>query len=232
MNRPRLLDLFCGAGGAAMGYHRAGFDVVGVDIRPQPNYPFEFHHAEATDVLESIRDGGHWFYEIGDPDVFHASPPCQAYSGTQKLHGREHPRLIEATRLLLNQFPELPYVIENVVGAPLCDPVLLCGSMFGLEVKRHRLFECGGFDIPLRPACAHGVWAHRYPTHARKDKAQTSPVVHVYGTGGGAGKDLELWKRVMGVPWMASKAEVAEAIPPAYTELIGHQLMAHIRVAA
>jgi DNA (cytosine-5)-methyltransferase 1 len=228
--RPRLLDLFCGAGGAAMGYHRAGFDVVGVDIAPQPNYPFDFHQAEAFDVLESHLYGGHWCYAIGSFDAIHASPPCQAYSQTQRLHGVEHPRFVDRTRQLIAAFGDMPYVIENVVGAPLINPVTLCGSSFGLAVKRHRLFECNPFWV-LAPSCQHPT-EPKYPTHARKDKAQLSPFVHIYGTGGGAGKDINLWRWAMDVPWMQTKSEIAEAIPPAYTEFIGTQLLAHLRVAA
>jgi DNA (cytosine-5)-methyltransferase 1 len=226
--KPRLLDLFCGAGGAAMGYHRAGFDVVGVDLVHQPNYPFEFHQADALDVLESIRDGGHWLYEIGDPAAIHASPPCQAYgAATNRLVTRNAPRLIESTRDAIHSYGGIPYVVENVVGAPLVNPIILCGSSFGLAVKRHRLFECAPFYF-LAPPCQHPTEL-KYPTHARKDKAQLSPFVHIYGTGGGAGKDINLWRWAMDVPWMQTKAEIAEAIPPAYTELIGHQLMRHLQ---
>jgi DNA (cytosine-5)-methyltransferase 1 len=221
--RPRLLDLFCGAGGAAMGYHRAGFDVVGVDIEPQPNYPFMFVRADALEVLGD----GFWLLGgVSDFDAIHASPPCQAYSQTQRLHGREHPRLIEPIRAALRSIG-LPYVIENVVGAPLVNPIVLCGSSFGLAVKKHRLFELDPFYM-LAPPCQHPTEA-KYSTHARKDKAQLSPFVHVYGTGGGAGKDIDLWRWAMGVEWMQTKAEIAEAIPPAYTEFIGHQLLAHVQ---
>jgi hypothetical protein len=194
-----------------MGYHRAGFEVVGVDVAAQPSYPFEFVQADALEV------------ELAGFDVVHASPPCQSYgAATKKLSTRNAPRLIEPVRARL-QALGLPYVIENVVGAPLVNPLVLCGSMFGLDVKRHRLFESN--VAMLAPTCDHGAWRNRYPTHARKDKAQFSPVVHVYGTGGGAGKDLGLWKRVMDVPWMTSKAEVAESIPPAYTEFVGRALI-------
>jgi hypothetical protein len=228
VERPRLLDLYCGAGGAAVGYHRAGFDVVGVDIEYQPSYPFEFHLADALDVLESIRDGGHWFWELGgDPAAIHASPPCQAYgAATNRLVTRDAPRLIEPTRKLIHSIGSIPYVIENVVGAPLRNPIILCGSQFGLAVRRHRLFELDPFYALVSP-CWHPV-DPVYPTHARKDKAQLSPFVHIYGTGGGAGKDLDLWKNAMGVPWMATKAEVAEAIPPAYTEFVGERLLEHL----
>src|SRR5665213_3193952 len=132
MSRPRLLDLFSGAGGAAVGYHRAGFEVVGVDIKPQPHYPFEFRQKDALWVLEGETMEGF--------DAIHASPPCQAYSKARKLQGLRHPDLIASVRELLLAI-SLPYVIENVPGAPLRNPVLLCGEMFGLGVRRERLFE-------------------------------------------------------------------------------------------
>jgi len=239
MSRLRLLDLFCGAGGAAMGYHRAGFDLVGVDIRPQPNYPFDFVQADALEFLRMLleNDLPHGWSnmsvdgsEFVDFDAIHASPPCQAYSQTQRLHGADHPELIAPLRELLRD-TGLTYVIENVEGAPLENPVKLCGSSFGLAVKRHRLFECDPFWV-MAPPCQHPTEA-KYPTHARKDKAQLSPFVHIYGTGGGAGKDINLWRWAMDVPWMQTKAEIAEAVPPAYTEFIGTQLVAHLeRVAA
>ena len=130
--KPRLLDLFCGAGGAAMGYHRAGFEVVGVDINPQPHYPFEFIQGDAVEVA---LDAWRLF------DAIHASPPCQAYSWSAKRWAEvERAELVAPTRSLLADIGR-PYVIENVVGAPLIDPITLCGEMFGLEVIRHRLFE-------------------------------------------------------------------------------------------
>lgn len=135
--KPRLLDLFCGAGGAAMGYHRAGFEVVGVDLKPQKHYPFEFHQADA---LEFLAEHGREF------DVIHASPPCQAHTSLKNLHDKDYPELIEPTRRLLEK-TGLPYIIENVVGAPLRNPILLCGSSFGLRVRRHRLFESNWFLI-------------------------------------------------------------------------------------
>ncbi len=230
--RPRLLDLYCGAGGAAVGYHRAGFDVVGVDIAPQPNYPFEFHQGDALDALESWTNGGDWHTRLGyEFGVVHASPPCQRYSQTQRLHGREHPDLIAPTRDAIFASGIAHYVIENVEGAAneLVDPVMLCGSMFGLAVRRHRLFEASW--SMLMPTCQHPTEA-KYPTHARKDKAQLSPFVHIYGTGGGAGKDIDLWRWAMGVPWMQTKAEIAEAIPPAYTEYIGQALLEQLRMEA
>jgi DNA (cytosine-5)-methyltransferase 1 len=158
----RLLDLFCGAGGAAMGYHRAGFDVVGVDHRPQPNYPFEFIE---TDALTFLREGGPirgWF------DAIHASPPCQAYSAGARMrngYAKDHPRLIEPLRELLIQ-TGLPYVIENVPEAPLRSPMRLCGSQFGLDVRRHRAFESN--VLLLSNGCTHdhqGVVVGVYGDH-------------------------------------------------------------------
>ena len=230
--RPLLLDLYCGAGGAAMGYHRAGFDVVGVDHRPQPSYPFTFHRADALDVLESIRDGGRWFYEIGEPAAVHASPPCKRFTVARRVHVVNRPTLFEPhddllapTRELLASFG-LPDVIENVVGAPMRDPIVLCGSMFGLRVRRHRLFEA---SWPLRGLrCRH----------------ETQPeVVGVYGDGGawtrraagGGGRKVAGAEaaEALGIDWTARQPELAQAIPPAYTEHVGKQLLAHLeRVAA
>jgi len=236
--KPRLLDLFCGAGGAAVGYHRAGFDVVGVDIRPQPNYPFEFVQ---DDFLRVQRDGALllWVRDWGI-DAVHASPPCQAHSaGKNMWKGRlpddRHPELIGPTRELLIA-TGLPYVIENVVGAPLVDPVTVCGTSLGLGVKRHRLFE-SNVALMVPPCDGHAGF-----------------VVSVFGGGalsrtpnrGGArdpetGRHSTMQRRVhvahdeakvhMGIDWM-NRDELSEAIPPAYTELIGHQLLAHVQAEA
>lgn len=208
--KPLLLDLFCGAGGASVGYHRAGFEVVGVDIAPQKNYPFEFVQADARDYL--LTTNLSWF------DAIHASPPCQGYSRLAAMHPERkanYPRLIEPIRTLLNTV-ELPYVIENVEGAPLHSPVVLCGSMFGLGVerghlRRHRLFECS-FETDAPPACNH-----------------VGPAVGVYGHGGHSGKHRMLYKAeamvAMGIDWM-TRDEMTQAIPPAYSEWIGTQLLA------
>jgi DNA (cytosine-5)-methyltransferase 1 len=205
----RLLDLFCGAGGAAMGYHRAGFEVVGVDIKLQPHYPFEFHEADA---LEYVAEHGREF------DVIHASPPCQRYSRISKTHGvaDRHPDLLPETRRLL-VLARKPYIIENVEGAPLQDAITLCGTMFGLRVRRHRLFETS-FSVWPPFLCCHDSYA-----------------VGVYGhSGAGANRGRErargndnthdVWESAMGISWMTN-AELAQAIPPAYTEYIGRQLM-------
>jgi DNA (cytosine-5)-methyltransferase 1 len=229
---PRILDLFSGAGGAAVGYSRAGFEVVGVDIKPQPRYPFEFVQADALKFMEWLVDTGKgWRFDSEgleldswEFDAIHASPPCQRFSSMTGRWGREeeHPDLIWPTRELLAS-TGLPYVIENVAGAPLEDPICLCGRSFGLPVRRHRLFEIGGFEIPLVPACA----------------CDGSPPLQVNGHPGGSSKrdpkarfgNKQEWSEGMGIDWMTG-VEMAQAIPPAYTEFIGHQLLAHIKVAA
>jgi DNA (cytosine-5)-methyltransferase 1 len=215
--RPRLLDLFCGQGGAAMGYHRAGFDVVGVDISPQPRYPFEFIQADA---LEYAREHGQAF------DARHASPPCQAHTALTKGNRArgwqdDHADLIPGTRDLLDAIGG-PYVIENVQGAPVRRDLTLCGEMFALGVIRHRYFELGGWGmtppehIPHRGRVSgwrHGQWFD-------------GPYTAVYGDGGGKGSVTD-WSKAMGIQWM-DRPGLAEAIPPAYTEHIGRQLLAHV----
>ena len=214
---PRLLDLFCGAGGAGMGYHRAGFEVVGVDVHPQPRYPFEFHQADA---LEWLDEGG----AVGF-DAIHASPPCQAYSSLRALTPRDHPELVEPIRERLRA-SGLPYIIENVVGAPLLGAVTLCGSSFGLPLRRHRLFES---NCPLLvPSCAHeqlpAIW--HVPLGDPRRNKQPSRFVGVYGSTRYRGEDANR-RQAMGIEWMNRK-ELTQAIPPAYTELLGHQLMAAV----
>jgi len=227
---PRLLDLFCGAGGAAMGYHRAGFEVVGVDIAPQPHYPFEFVQADVLSLPLEWGLSTNWWSGF---DAIHASPPCQRYSHAAKLNpgSRDrHPDLIGPTRELLIE-SGLPYVIENVEGArsELSHPFLLCGSMFGIKIRRHRLFET---TFPLIvPACQHGVEA-TYPqihvtTTKRDGLKHLRGIVNAAATG--STMNIDNLRSEMGVDWITSRAGVTEAIPPAYTELIGHQLMQHIR---
>ncbi len=208
--RPRLLDLFCGAGGCSVGYHRAGFKVVGVDIKPQPNYPFEFHQGDALEFLE--RHGQ-------DFDAIHASPPCQAYSAATAGKNREnHPDLIGPCRDLLT-LTGLPWVMENVSGSPLAGlSAVLCGSMFGMKIRRHRLFEAS--FLILTPPCNH---------------AAQPVVLSVTGTGyGGKHKGHNGTKpsgivearEVMGVDWPMTIRELSNAIPPAYTQYVGNQLLA------
>ncbi|MFD0366310.1 DNA methylase [Nocardia sp. GCM10030253] len=215
--RPRLLDLFCCAGGAATGYHRAGFDVVGVDIAPQPNYPFEFHRADA---LEFVAEHGSRF------DAIHASPPCQGYlnlGAVNRTLGREynHPDLIAATRELLVR-TGLPYVIENVEDARphLISPVRICGTGLNQPLRRHRLFES---NVPLiGVACAHDRFTEpKYWTGWRPNgERRLSTVVQVYGNGGGR----EHWAPAMGMDWATDK-EMAAAVPPSYTRHLGRQLL-------
>jgi len=216
MTRPRLLDLFCGAGGSAMGYHQAGFEVVGVDIAPQPRYPFEFHQADALT------------FPLDGFDVIHASPPCQAYSEATKMRAgyvSRFPKLIGPIRerlLLLG----VPYVIENVTGArnDLRSPVLVCGQTFGLRVRRHRLFESP--YLLLRSGCQHhGDIIGVYGDHPED--------AYVNGRGGvRRARTVEEAREVMGLPWVETWLEVKEAIPPAYTRFVGEALLAHLGVAA
>lgn len=215
--KPRLLDLFCCAGGAGMGYHQAGFEVVGVDIDFQPNYPFTFIQSDALmldrEFIESF-------------DAIHASPPCQSYSVLAKRNGNGHewPRLVEPVRKMLIR-SGLPYVIENVVGAPLHNPILLCGTMFPkLRIIRHRLFEAN-FLILTHPHGKHPLVhtfdkrkSHYGKTDERKD--------FVMVTGGG-NCSVAAARTAMGIDWM-NKKELNESIPPAYTRLIGEQLLRHI----
>ena len=216
-NRLTLLDIFCGAGGASMGYYNAGFEVVGVDKAPQPSYPFKFYRADAFAYLKK---------NAGKFDVFHASPPCQKYCrmymGLIQAQGREkqHPDYISSIRQSLISTGK-PYVIENVEGAPLDHPIKLCGSSFGLNVQRHRLFECS-FGI-LAPPCQHHRYKPQFPPLHRL-QAPRSRVVGCYGNGRGKGDTVKLWQDAMGIDWMTRK-ELAQAIPPAYTYYIGQVLI-------
>lgn len=215
MNRPRLLDLFSGAGGAAMGYHRAGFDVTGVDIKPQPRYPFTFVEADA---LEYVAQFGHEF------DAIHASPPCQAYSGAtnrnRRAVWRAHADLVEPTRKALNATGKY-YVIENVPGAPVIKIVMLCGSSFGLDLRRHRYFESNVLLLGL--PCDHGWQRPRFRSLDSRRKGKLAAVVGVHGSLNYVG-ELAIRQRAMGIDWM-SNAELTQAIPPIYTDFIGRQLL-------
>lgn len=224
--RPRLLDLFCGAGGAAMGYHRAGFDVVGVDLNPQPHYPFAFHQADALT------------FPLNGFDVIHASPPCQGYSVARHSQpGKAYPMLIETVRSRL-QASDGVYVIENVVGAPLRDAVTLCGAAFNLTatdydgarlfLRRHRKFESNVMLLDgAGCACAvprgrglmcGGVYGGG-PQNRRKAAWRGGATRR-----GGYTPATPIRRILMGIDWMTQK-ECAEAIPPVYTEYIGAQLL-------
>ncbi|MFE8916848.1 SAM-dependent methyltransferase [Streptomyces globisporus] len=212
MAKPKLLDLYCCQGGASKGYVNAGFEVVGVDIAPQPRYPFKFIQADA---IEFLKNHGIEF------DAIAGSPPCQLYSKTHRIQKNFHPDLIAPTRFAM-QDTGRPFVIENVMDAEpeLRNPEMLCGSMFGLETYRHRLFESGGgfkFEAPV------------HPEHVAKTTKMGRPVkkgefMHIVGNFTGVDKA----RGIMDMPW-ASRDGLREAIPPAYTEYIGHQLMAHLK---
>lgn len=220
-----------------MGYHRAGFDVVGVDIAPQPNYPFEFVQADALEVLACLNDpDAPEHYEDWLPATklihpfaaIHASPPCQRYSIANNIHGRtDHPDLVGPTRELL-QATGLPYVIENVPGAPLIDPVVVCGLSLGLNVKRHRLFETN-FPVMAQPCGDHSgdwllVFGHTVLERSKQIDRNTpsgGPRFRRKHVGTDRGREA------MGIDWM-NRDELSEAIPPAYTELIGAQLLDHL----
>jgi DNA (cytosine-5)-methyltransferase 1 len=212
--RPRLLDLFCCEGGAAVGYHRAGFDVVGVDIVPQPRYPFEMVVADALTL-----DPGF----IGGFDAIHASPPCQSYSTMSNRHGSDELELIEPTRELLVG-AGVPWVIENVVGARphMRSPLMIHGGHFGLRVYRPRLFESNVLLLappkaspPKDAAAVYGYQPRPRLLWTRKDGTELKSAT------------LDEAREAMGMPW-ASWNGCREAIPPAYTEWIGRQLLANV----
>lgn len=205
-----------------MGYHRAGFDVVGVDIAPQPHYPFDFHQAEALALLDSWRHARDTIGLVGGSfDAIHASPPCQAFTAYNRRpdHVGDYPDLIAATRELL-EATGLPYVIENVPGAPLRDPVTLCGSSFGLNVRRHRCFES---NVPLMAApCAHGWQTPRYAQATNRENLRRTVEIGVWRI------PLDVQKQAMGIDWDVTLEELSEALPPAYTHFLGAQLLAHL----
>lgn len=244
----RILDLYSCAGGAAAGYARAGLQPYGVDMDAQPRYPFPFHQGDALRVLRVLRagsgvafigpDGRREVLGLQDFVAIHASPPCQTYSSTSSWHDKEHPALIEPTRDALRR-AGLPYVIENVVGAPLQDPLRLCGTEFDmrapdvdgvmLKLVRHRLFES---NIPLQGngGCRHdrsvitasvygngGGWSTEYrdsPTR-RSGYIPKTPVV----------------RELLGIDWM-TKHEMSQVVPPVMAEHIGKQIIEHVRRTA
>jgi DNA (cytosine-5)-methyltransferase 1 len=250
MSRPKLLDLFCCEGGASMGYHRAGFDVYGVDLfedYSQKRYLFPSLKGDALDALDKVIDGGWLVFErhfegnvfeqivsAGEFAAIVASPPCQhASAGTRAQDRSKYPRLIEPTRELLIQ-TGLPYVIENVKGADLHDPIMLCGSTFGLraidddgtklEMWRHRLFES---NLPIldNGGCLHGLYSKQVAGSyggARRDKDEARNVRN-----GGYVPSKRVQQELLGIDWMTERG-MYQSIPPVYTEHIGRQLIAHL----
>lgn len=220
--KPLLIDLYCGAGGASEGYHRAGWRIIGVDIKPQPRYPFEFIRADAL------------MFDLSAADAVHASPPCQF--ATLLKHapgGRDHPNLIPATRERLLG-AGVPYVIENVEPARawLRDPILLCGTMFGLkaqgcELRRHRLFQC---SFPISPpACAHtdgpviGVYGGHARRRAAKHGGRGTKDVWIGGHSAACAEAMDMEGCTLN--------EMSEAIPPPYTEFIGRAMLKYLNRA-
>jgi DNA (cytosine-5)-methyltransferase 1 len=231
MSRPKLLDLFCRAAGAGVGYHRAGFDVTGVDILPQASHPANGLFGEegmrfiCADALDYLRDYG------GCYDAIHASPPCQAFSRVQSLgkarNGSysEHPDLVEPTRELLLAAGK-PYVMENVPGAPLRNPSMLCGSMFPpLRVYRHRIFETNW------PLMSPPHAPHRDKTPSAGNGISPKGFISVCGAGGVRGMTepeiTRYWQMAMGIDWMG-RNDLAQAIPPAFTRFIGDQMLSQM----
>ena len=222
--KPRLLDLFCGAGGASVGYYKAGFDVVGVDIKPQPHYPFEFAELDAIEAMTALflTNWGNYYYST-EFDAIHASPPCQAFTKKHATWGRKrtyqynHGDWLTPTREKFERNGK-PYIIENVNGSPLRGTLMLCGTMFGLKIIRHRFFEFN-WDMPIMTptTCNH------------KD---------VYNPWSGDGRSADKMREAMGIDWMPTSGgasrkagytgDLYNAIPPAYTEYIGGYLIKHI----
>lgn len=214
----KVLDLFCGAGGASTGYHRAGFEVTGVDVKHGKRYPFKYLRLDVRELQPS---------DLAEYDLIHASPPCQTHSITRNLRiaqGNSTSKLdlLEPTRKLLEASGK-PYIIENVPGAPLINPVQLCGSSFKLKVRRHRHFES---NMKLAGSiCNHkeqgkpiGVYGAMNDTAQGLDKTTGKYVI-----GGSTAKTIEEAREAMGIDWMIW-GELVEAIPPVYTEYLGRQV--------
>jgi DNA (cytosine-5)-methyltransferase 1 len=205
----KLLDLFCGAGGAGMGYHQAGYEVRGIDIKPQPRYPFMFWQ---TDVMTGVKE-----LDLDRYDLIHASPPCLRWSVTGKSWGPEnnlrHPDLVGPIRDILQRWGG-PYVIENIPAAPLQNPVRLCGTQFGLGVFRHRDFECS-FPVAQPAHSKH----QGYVGDGRHFTLTGHPGGSVDGWRKGTLAD---WRKAIDIDWMLG-LELAQAIPPAFTKYIAEQ---------
>ncbi len=235
VKRPLLLDLFCGAGGCSVGYHRAGFDVIGCDIKPSPRYPFSCWEDDAMKILDRLATGKRVrSFRASDFAVIHASPPCQRYSRAAFTADSKtrHPDLLTPVRSLLQAIGR-PYMIENVDGAPVQQAIMLCGLMFGLKVFRHRWFES-----------SHLIMVPEHPSHRGKIIGKGG-MCCVVGHGGGVSRRMKEqvdrhthggqqnkaeWVAAMGIDWM-TRNELSQAIPPAYTEFIGKRLLTSQEVA-
>jgi len=203
--RLRALDLFCGAGGISVGLFRAGFDVVGIDIEPQPNYPFKFIQADAFNV------------PLTGYDLISASPPCQGRTAYKRRPN--HVRSVDTDGSIVRVRERLmvsntPYIIENVVGAPLISPIKLCGSMFDetTNIRRHRIFECS-FPV-VQPSCRHELQLGSFPQATNRKNRRRTVEVGVWRI------PLKIQQEAMGIDWM-SLAELSQAIPPIYAEYLG-----------
>lgn len=210
-----------------MGYHHAGFRVIGIDHKPQPRYPFRFAQGDALTILSAL-------LRTENIAAIHASPPCKTHTSLKPFSSPDHVDILPETRAALIA-SGLPYVIENVPGAPMINPTVLCGSMFKLGVRRHRLFETNWGLTPLR--CRHAEQRAASPMYAVKDYhtgtpvVRPSPVIGVYGRGQGLGPgEVGMWRHAMGISWM-TQSELSQAIPPAYTRYIGTELMRDIMLS-
>ncbi len=219
----RLLDLFCGAGGASMGYHRAGFEIVGVDIKPQPHFPFEFIQADALSLPIDF---------ISRFDAIHASPPCQFYSRLRHLpwlKGKKYWDSIPPTRDLLIKYDK-PWILENVEDAPVPNSIILCGQMFGLSLYRHRRFEAPFLILqPTHESHRNIIVPGRASLGRRHHGQQGFREINrnsMVGKSGFAG-DVDRRRLMMKIDWM-SGSELGQAIPPIYTEFIGKQLLKYL----
>ena len=219
----KLLDLFCCAGGAGYGYSLAGFDVVGVDIEPQPEYPFEFIQ---DDAIKFCKERANEF------DVIHASPPCQhftKYNNCRKNLKEKYEDLIEPTRRVLVGSGK-PYVIENVERTPLINPITLCGSMFGLDVRRHRLFESNVFI--MQPSCQHDIWEpNRFPGGRSRERGHARIKCRATVEVGRWNIPIQTQQEAMGINWITDLRKLSQSIPPAYTKFIGERLIEYLRSA-
>lgn len=221
MSKPLLLDLFCGAGGIGYGYHLAGFEVVGVDIAEQKNYPFEFHQADAIEYLDTA--------DLSRYSAIHASPPCQSYSSTRHFHNAKNnaPKLIPAVRERLERIG-LPWVIENVAGSDLPDAIVLCGSMFGLPIRRHRWFSCSHLLFAPGPCRHTNGFYNPVGGKIRGYGAYASDTLYKCADGSMRRREgyysRDIGREAMGISWMSVK-ELCQSVPPAYSHWIGLQLL-------